>query len=86
MVPADGDKGIKIDMTDTDLRTALRMIGDMYELNLCVPLELQGEVTIHESSATWRRLFTEILTPHGYTFEEDGNIVNIVRIPKQQSR
>ena len=86
MIPSDGDKGIRIDMADTELRTALRMIGDMFELNLCVPLELQGEVKIHESNATWRRLFTEILTPRGYTFEEDGNIVNIVPMHDQQSR
>jgi type IV pilus assembly protein PilQ len=67
-----------VDFPDEEIRTILRNVADLFELNLVVPDTLQGKTSIKLRDVTWRQIFEVVLTPVGYTFVEDGNIIKII--------
>lgn len=71
---------ISVDFPNEEIRTILRNVADMFELNLVVPETLQGRTSIKLRNVTWRQIFREVLTPVGYTFMEEENIIRVVSI------
>jgi len=69
---------ISVDFPNEEVRTILRNVADMFELNLVVPEALQGRTSIKLRNVTWRQIFREVLQPVGYTFIEDQNIIRVV--------
>ncbi len=69
---------LAVDFPDEDIRSILRNVADLFELNLVIPDTLQGRTSIKLRDVTWRQIFTVILSPIGYTFVEDGNIIKVV--------
>ena len=73
-----GKDSSDVDFPDEEIRVILRNIADLYELNLVVPDTLQGRTSLKLRDVTWRQIFQVVLSPVGYTFIEDGNIIKIV--------
>lgn len=71
---------LSVDFPDEDIRNILRNVADLFELNIVIPDTLQGRTSIKLRDVTWRQIFKVILTPVGYTFVEDDNIIKIVSI------
>ena len=71
---------LSVDFPDEDIRTILRNVADLFELNLVIPDTLQGKTSIKLRNVTWRQIFEVILTPVGYTYIEDGSIIKIVSL------
>ncbi len=69
---------LSVDFPDEDIRTILRNVADLFELNLVIPDTLQGKTSIKLHNVTWRQIFNVILTPVGYTYIEDGGIIKVV--------
>lgn len=69
---------LSVDFPDEDIRTILRNVADLFELNLVVPDTLQGKTSIKLRDVTWRQIFDVVLTPVGYTFIEEGSIIKVV--------
>jgi type IV pilus assembly protein PilQ len=69
-----------VDFPDEEIRVILRNIADLYELNLVVPDTLQGRTSLKLHEVTWRQIFQVVLSPVGYSFVEDGNIIKIVSL------
>ncbi len=69
---------ISVDFPNEEIRTILRNVADMFELNLVVPETLQGRTSIKLRNVTWRQIFREVLNPVGYTVIEDENIIRVV--------
>lgn len=69
---------ISVDFPNEEIRTILRNVADMFEINLVVPETLQGRTSIKLRNVTWRQIFREVLNPVGYTFLEDENIIRVV--------
>lgn len=69
---------LSVDFPDEEIRTILRNVADLFELNLVIPETLQGKTSIKLRDVTWRQIFQVTLSPAGYTFVEDGNIIKIV--------
>ncbi len=69
---------LSVDFPDEEIRTILRNVADLFELNLVIPETLQGKTSIKLRDVTWRQIFQVTLSPAGYTFIEDGNIIKIV--------
>ena len=67
-----------MDFPDEDIKTILRNVADLFELNLVVPDTVTGKTTIKMHDVTWRQIFHNILAPINYTYVEDGNIIKIV--------
>lgn len=75
---AAGKDVLSVDFPDEDIRTIIRNVADLFELNIIIPETLQGKTTIKLRDVTWRQIFTNVLAPVGYTFIEDGNIIKII--------
>lgn len=78
--PAGGEKKdlISVDFPNEEVRTVLRNVADLFELNLVVPETLQGRTSIKLRNVTWRQIFDVVLSPLKYTYTEKGNIIEIV--------
>ncbi|HUL52153.1 MAG TPA: secretin N-terminal domain-containing protein [Opitutaceae bacterium] len=71
---------LSVDFPDEDIRTILRNVADLFELNLVIPETLQGKTSIKLRDVTWRQIFEVILTPVGYTYIEQGSIIKVVSL------
>lgn len=77
--PVSRDKDtLSVDFPDEDIKTILRNVADLFELNLVVPDTLTGKTSIKLRDVTWEQIFTVVLTPVGYTYVREGNIIKIV--------
>ncbi|MDI1320313.1 MAG: secretin N-terminal domain-containing protein [bacterium] len=77
--PVTRDKDtLSVDFPDEDIKTILRNVADLFELNLVVPDTLTGKTSIKLRDVTWRQIFQVVLSPAGYTYIEEGNIIKIV--------
>lgn len=74
------EETISVDFPDEDVRTVLRSVADLFDLNLVIPDSLQGRTSIKLRNITWDQVFEVVLEPLGYTFVEDRNIVRIKSI------
>src|SRR5262245_28154075 len=66
---------LSVDFPDEDIKTILRNVADLFELNLVVPDTLTGKTSIKLRDVTWRQIFQVVLGPVGYTYIEEGNII-----------
>jgi len=69
---------LSVDFPDEEIKTVLRNVADLFELNLVVPDTLTGKTSIKLRDVTWRQIFHVVLSPVGYTYIEEGNIIKIV--------
>ena len=69
---------ISVDFPNEEIRTVLRNVADLYMLNIVIPEELQGTTTIKLRDVSWRQIFDVVLEPIGYTYVEEGNIIQII--------
>jgi type IV pilus assembly protein PilQ len=69
---------LSVDFPDEEIKTILRNVADLFELNLVVPDTLTGKTSIKLRDVTWRQIFHVVLSPAGYTYVEEGNIIKVV--------
>lgn len=79
-VSMDQEETISVDFPDEDVRTILRSVADLYDLNLVIPDSLQGRTSVKLRNITWDQVFEVVLNPLGYTFIEDRNIILVKSI------
>ncbi len=73
-----GGDTLSVDFPDEDIRNILRNVADLFELNLVIPDTLQGRTSIKLRDVSWRQIFQVTLSPVGFTYIEDDNIIKIV--------
>lgn len=71
------EETISVDFPDEDVRTILRNVADLFEINLVIPDTLQGRTSIKLRNVSWRQVFEVVLEPMGFTYIEDRNIIRI---------
>jgi type IV pilus assembly protein PilQ len=73
-----GEETLSVDFPDEEIRNILRNVAELFDLNLVIPDTLQGKTSVKLHDVTWHQIFQVVLTPVGYTYIEDGNIIKIV--------
>ncbi|WOO41406.1 secretin N-terminal domain-containing protein [Rubellicoccus peritrichatus] len=71
------DDTISVDFPDEEVRTVIRNVADLYDLNVVIPDTLVGSTSVKLRNVTWRQVFEVVLEPLGYTYVEDRNIIKI---------
>lgn len=74
------EETISVDFPDEDVRTILRNVANLFDLNLVIPDTLQGRTSIQLRNITWQQVFEVVLEPLGFTYVEDRNIIRIKSI------
>jgi len=77
-VATKGKDTLSVDFPDEEIRNILRNVAELFDLNLVIPDTLQGKTSVKLHDVTWRQIFQVVLSPVGYTFIEDGNIIKVV--------
>lgn len=72
------DETVTIDFPDEEIRSVLRNVADLYELNLVIPDTLVGRTSVKLREVTWEQVFEVVLGPVGYTYVKDNNIIKVV--------
>ncbi len=75
---AAGQNTLSVDFPDAEIREILRNVAELFDLNVVIPEALQGKTSVKLHDVTWHQIFQVVLSPVGYTFVEDGNIIKIV--------
>ena len=75
---APGKDTLTVDFADEEIRSILRDVAELFDLNMVIPDTLQGKTSVKLHDVTWHQIFQVVLSPVGYTFIEDGNIIKIV--------
>ena len=73
-----GHDTLSVDFPDEEIRNILRNVAELFDLNIVIPETLQGKTSVKLHDVTWHQIFQVVLTPVGYTYVEDGNIIKIV--------
>jgi len=68
---------LTIDAPGEDVRSIIRKVADLYDLNIMIPASLNGTATLKFRNVTWKQLFDVMLPPTGCGYMEDKNIVLI---------
>ncbi len=71
------DDTISVDFPDEEVRTIIRNVADLYDLNVVIPDTLVGSTSVKLRNVSWRQVFEVVLQPLGYTYVEDRNIIKI---------
>ena len=74
------EETISVDFPDEDIRTILRNVADLFDLNLVIPDALQGRTSIKLRNVSWEQVFEEVLRQVGYTYVVDRNIIRVTSI------
>ena len=74
------EETISVDFPDEEVRTILRNVADLFDLNVVIPDTLQGRTSVKLRNITWRQVFEVALEPLGFTYVEDRNIIRIKSI------
>ena len=71
------EETISVDFPNEEVRTILRNVADLFDLNVVIPDSLQGRTSVKLRNITWRQVFEITLEPLGFTYTEDRNIIRI---------
>ena len=71
------EETISVDFKDEDVRTVLRSVANLFDLNLVIPEALVGRADVKLRNVTWRQVFEVVLDQQNFAFVEDRNIIVI---------
>jgi type IV pilus assembly protein PilQ len=74
------EETISVDFPDEDVRTILRNVADLFDLNVVIPDSLQARTSVKLRNITWRQVFDVVLKQQNYTYVEDRNIIQIISV------
>ena len=69
---------VSVDFINEDVKSVLRYIAELYDLNIIIPTALTGSVTLRLKNVDWKALLTAVLTPLGCAYAETDGIIQIV--------
>jgi type IV pilus assembly protein PilQ len=75
-------KLISLDLQDTDIDNALRIIAEVSNLNIVASEEVVGKVTLRLTDVPWDQALDVILKTHGLDRVLEGNVMRIAPVDK----
>ena len=84
---ADGSKVytgrlISLDLQDTDIDNALRIIAEVSQLNIIASEDVKGKVTLRLIDVPWDQALDVILKTNGLDQVQEGNVIRIAPVDK----
>ena len=64
------DETISVDFPDEDVRAIISNVANLYGLNVIIPDELVGKITLTLRNVTWREIFEVVLEPINFSYYE----------------
>ncbi len=77
IVPEASQDTVSVDFPNESVRTIIRNVADLYDLNVVIPESLSGNASIKLHNVTWQQIFRVLLEPLGFVYSIENNIVRI---------
>lgn len=77
---------ITLDVRDADVHNVLRLLADTGKVNIVVPDEVQGRVTIKLKNVPWNEALDAILKVEGLGWERSGTVIQVDTLERIQAR
>lgn len=77
-----GGRLIKLDLQDTDIDNALRIIAEVSNLNIIASDDVSGKITLRLMDVPWDQALDVILKTNGLDKVQEGNVVRIAPVDK----
>ncbi len=77
---------IDLDVKGADLQDVFRLIADTARVNLVVPDDVTGKVTLHLRRVAWDAVACAVARLHHLAITVDGNILVVTREPASPGR
>ncbi|WP_309387809.1 hypothetical protein [Cerasicoccus frondis] len=71
---------INIRYKDEDVRIILYDVANLYNLEVQIPDDFNGRASIYMQNAHWYQVFNALTSGSGFTYRENGKVIQIVRI------
>jgi type IV pilus assembly protein PilQ len=71
------ERRISLDVKDADLHNVLRLLADTGNVNIVVPDEVKGRITIKLTNVPWTQALDIILDSRGLAKEKSGNVIQV---------
>ena len=76
---AGGEQRMSLDVKDTDIRDAIRMISKGYDINIILDKDISGKVTVHLSEVPIMEGLTTLAESNGLEVVREGSVYRIRR-------
>ncbi|MFO7665428.1 MAG: secretin N-terminal domain-containing protein, partial [Desulfobacterales bacterium] len=73
-------QAINLKLRQADVRTILRALARIVDLNILVKNEIKGEMTIDFRDVPWDQAFNGILQTQGLTYEWEGDVIRVMTL------
>ncbi len=73
---------ISLDLQDTDIDNALRIIAEVSNLNIIASQDVAGKVTLRLNNVPWDQALDVILKTNGLDKVQEGNVIRIAPVEK----
>ena len=81
------DRPISLDVKDADIHNVLRLFANVAQVNIVVPGDVKGRVTIKLDRVPWSRALDVVLKSKGLGMERHGDVIRVdtlVRLNERQ--
>ena len=69
---------VSVDFVNEEIKSVLRYIAELYDLNIIIPTNLTGNVTLRLKDVDWKALLAAVLNPLGCSYTDNDGIIQIV--------
>jgi type IV pilus assembly protein PilQ len=75
---------INLKLRQADVRTILRALARIVEMNILVKSEIKGEMTIDFRDVPWNQAFNGILRTQGLTYAWEGDLIRVMTLEDEE--
>lgn len=68
---------VSMDMRNTSILDVIQLLANSAQLNIVIPDELEGQVTVKLSDVYWEDALDSILKTKGYSYQKQGDVIRI---------
>jgi len=83
---APSERRITLDLKDASLHNVIRLLADVGQVNIVVPDDVQGRVTIKLKNVPWTEALEVILRSKGLSQEKIGGVIQIDTLERSVKR
>ena len=75
-------KPIDLDVKDADIHNVLRLIANAGDVNIVVPDDVTGNITLAVRDIPWDQVLDLVVRSQGLTFSQNGNVITLHPAPR----
>ena len=77
---------ITLDVKDADIHNVVRLLADAGKVNIVVPDEVKGRVTVKLKDVPWTKALDVVLSSKGLGYEKSGNVIRVDTLERINER